>query len=71
MSETIHDTLADELKSFGGVLRCDTCGAKKPLGDIGHRMRSGWPECCGYTMRWVTARQLALEVLVDEEGAGR
>lgn len=53
----LNDTLTD----FGGVLRCTTCGGEQPLGDVGGSLRNGWPECCGYMMRWVTGRQLAEE----------
>ncbi len=55
------DNLANKLKSFGGKLVCETCGAEKPLGNIGNRLSGGWPKCCGYTMRWVTDNELRKE----------
>ena len=50
--------LADELKSFGGKLVCETCKAEKPLGDVGNKLGKGWPKCCGHTMRWITKNEL-------------
>lgn len=58
----IHDTIGHDLNGFGGLLRCLLCGIERPLGDTGGHLREGWPKCCGYTMRWVTRRQLAEEV---------
>ena len=52
--EKVINNLADELKDFGGYLECKYCGKKKPLGDIGKYLSSGWEECCGYTMTWIT-----------------
>lgn len=57
----VHDTLGAELDAMGGVLRCDRCGTEEPMKGAGAYLRSGWPRCCGYTMTWVTARQLAEE----------
>lgn len=55
--------LAETLTKMGGVLRCSMCGKQNTLARhpfvIASYMRRGWPECCGYTMIWVTARQLA------------
>lgn len=49
-----------DLRSFGGHLQCTTCGRQAPLGDPAERVvGSRWPKCCGYTMRWLTARELA------------
>jgi hypothetical protein len=55
--------LQDTLDSFGGELRCLTCGVRKPMknGDAARYMASAWPKCHGYTMRWVTNRELAQE----------
>ena len=62
---TLNSSVAADLAGFGGILRCaDGCGREQPLGDIAGSLRSGWPKCCGYTMRWVTQRQL------DEEARG-
>jgi len=43
----------------GGILRCITCGAEAPV--EARYWHEGWPLHCGYTMMWVTARQLAGE----------
>jgi hypothetical protein len=56
-----NQQLGGALSGFGGELRCMTCGRVSPLGDVGDRLTNGWPKCCGYTMRWVTARQMAKE----------
>jgi hypothetical protein len=50
--------IASALSGFGGILRCTICKRERPLGDIGGKLRHGWPKCCGYTMTWVTQRQL-------------
>ena len=39
----------------GGVYRCRVCDVEQPLGSAGDVARHGWPHCCGYRMRWVTA----------------
>jgi len=54
----IHDRIGSELQGFGGHLECQTCGRVASLGNVGGKLRDGWPKCCGYTMRWVTQRQL-------------
>lgn len=56
---TIHESIGADLRSFGGYLRCEECGARCDLGDVGERLANGWPKHCGYTMRWWTARQVA------------
>lgn len=49
----------EDLKKIGGRLECVMCGRLEPLGDPAARvMGAGWPTCCGYTMTWVTERQL-------------
>jgi hypothetical protein len=59
MSATLNDHIGGALSGFGGVLRCETCRRIEPLGDPGQRVTStGWPKCCGYTMRWWTQRQI-------------
>lgn len=52
--------LAQELSSFGGYLVCEECGRRQGLNEerIGSSLRHGWPTCCGYTMRWVTQREI-------------
>lgn len=54
----VHGAIARDLDGFGGFLRCETCGHRKVLGDVGYKLRHGWPKCCGYTMRWWTRRQV-------------
>lgn len=61
ISPDLHVKIADDLADFGGLLLCTVCGREQPLGDVAGNLREGWPKCCGYTMRWVTARQLAEE----------
>jgi hypothetical protein len=59
MSQSRLETdLADSVQGFGGILRCDTCQRTEPLGDPGQHLRTGWPKCHGYTMRWWTQRQI-------------
>lgn len=55
---TIGEAIAPDLRSFGGILRCETCRHMKALGDVGAKFDNGWPKCCGYTMRWWTQRQI-------------
>lgn len=57
----IHEKIASDLKGFGGLLRCTVCGREEPLGNVAGNFRDGWPKCHGYTMRWLTARELAAE----------
>lgn len=56
-----HREIGFQLQGFAGVLRCTVCGREEPLGYVASRLANGWPKCHGYTMRWVTARQLAEE----------
>lgn len=53
----VHASLGAELQSFGGHLECMTCGHKQALGNVAGKLEHGWPKHCGYTMRWITARQ--------------
>lgn len=56
---TAKTTIVYEEKSkIGGkmndtYLECDSCGRKEVV-DFGGSLRTGWPECCGYTMRLET-----------------
>lgn len=52
------EAIGEALPTFGGHLRCETCGTEQPLGDTTAHIRHGWPRCCGHTMRWWTQRQL-------------
>ncbi|HET6916649.1 MAG TPA: hypothetical protein VFH56_11220 [Acidimicrobiales bacterium] len=56
----LHDAIGASLGQFGGILRCETCRVEvKMSADRAARYtRSGWPKCCGYTMRWWTQRQI-------------
>jgi hypothetical protein len=47
-----------QLAGLGGYLRCEVCGERRDLGDIGAHLTHGWPKHCGLTMRWWTARQV-------------
>jgi hypothetical protein len=55
----MHEWIGADLDGMGGVLRCDRCKRERPMRGARNYLRKGWPECCGYTMTWVTARQLA------------
>lgn len=55
---SMPETIGTDLQSFGGFLQCGTCGHRRPLGSVGHKLRHGWPQCCGYTMTWWTQRQI-------------
>ena len=57
-----HDAIAADLVPLGGILRCGECGTERSLGDVAAYLRDGWPKCCGYTMTWVTRRELGEEV---------
>jgi len=56
----IQDKIASDVAPLGGFLRCETCRVTAPLGQarIGRYLTTGWPRCCGYTMRWWTQRQI-------------
>lgn len=55
---SIHDKIGGDLQGFGGLLRCRECGNERALGNVGDKLANGWPKCCGYTMRWITRREL-------------
>lgn len=57
-----------DLTVFGGILRCSACSGEQPLGEVGDRIAYGWPKCCGLTMTWVTAKELAEERREVPEG---
>lgn len=56
--EAINST-AKSLVGIGGHLECMECGHLQPLNEaaMAERLTNGWPKHCGYTMRWITARQ--------------
>lgn len=53
-----HAAAARATEGFGGFLRCESCGYSRELGDLRSHYATGWPRCCGYTMRWWTQRQV-------------
>lgn len=57
IAEKVGASLVDD---HGGFLRCETCRRTKALTSSAAStyMGTGWPKCCGYTMRWWTARQV-------------
>ncbi len=54
----LHDAIGADAQKLGGLLRCTVCGREEPLGSVGNKLANGWPKCHGYTMTWITARQL-------------
>lgn len=59
MQMTLSDRINGETRAIGGILRCETCGRMKDLGDVGLRVTAvGWPKCHDLTMRWWTQRQI-------------
>lgn len=63
-AQKIHsDNGGDLYLQFGGILRCTECGVEHLLNAtaIGMYLSSGWPKHCGYTMRWVTQKELDAE----------
>lgn len=57
-ARTLPEAVGADLQAFGGFLQCGACGHREELGDVGSRLRDGWPKCCGYTMTWWTQRQI-------------
>jgi hypothetical protein len=57
----LHQAIASDIAPLGGILKCLTCGKNFPLAEarVANSLANGWPKCCGYTMRWITARELA------------
>lgn len=54
--QSFYSSLDDITVEHGGILRCMVCGSEQPVES--RYWREGWPKCCGYTIRWITARQL-------------
>lgn len=52
------DNLAEELKNMGGYLKCEICDKTKSLGNVENKLCNGWDKCCGYTMRWITQKEI-------------
>lgn len=62
MARDLAAAINAECSGIGGLLRCTVCLREEPLGDVGARTTGGgWPRCCGYTMRWLTQRELDAE----------
>lgn len=40
----VHDAMGLDLAGFGGYLRCESCGRLRELGDVGYKLRHGWPK---------------------------
>lgn len=61
MIKSTESVAAGIEETHGGFLRCETCRRVAPIAPEGGGtyFRMGWPKCCGYTMRWWTARQIA------------
>ncbi len=64
----LGDAVAADLAVAGGILRCPTCAAEQPVGDIASHLRGGWPSCCGQAMTWVTRKMLAAEAREVPDG---
>lgn len=65
-AQGIHSAIARDLAGLGGILRCGECGTQDSLTAYGiaSYLRDGWPVCCGYTMTWITQKEL-------DEGEGK
>jgi len=37
------------------LVKCDTCGREQKV-KFGDCLKSGWPECCGFTMALIRTR---------------
>lgn len=61
MFQTTEQITAGIEDAHGGFLRCETCRWVEPVKPSGggSYFGTGWPKCCGHTMRWWTARQVA------------
>lgn len=66
-TESTAKAIGSELQGFGGFLRCSHCGEREELGSVGTKFEKGWPKCCGYTMEWITQRQIDEGYLDDPE----
>jgi hypothetical protein len=58
----LHDKMAAALPPLSH-LQCDRCKDQRGITteEAADCFRSGWPVCCGHTMRLVTAREAAKE----------
>lgn len=45
----------DAAKVTGSQVRCEKCGSQIAV-DPANCLRSGWPQCCGYTMTLIPKR---------------
>lgn len=56
----MYSDMAKGIAATGNdTLKCMTCGRVQSCGesDSGKFLRTGWPECCGYTMRLMKAEE--------------
>lgn len=53
---SFKEAVVDLTAEAGGYLRCENCLREEPV--EARYWFDGWPKCCGYTMRWWTARQV-------------
>lgn len=54
----LYQAIGSDLNSRGGYLKCEKCGRTRNLGDTAGYLRNGWPECHGFTMTWITQKQI-------------
>lgn len=46
-----HQNIVDDIPELKqGLVKCTICGKELKV-DSAKCLKSGWPECCGYTMR--------------------
>jgi hypothetical protein len=60
----IHAKIAADLPPLSH-LECDECSRRRELApdDAARFLRCGWPECCGWTMTLVGAKEAAARVV--------
>ena len=58
----LHHRIGKDLSALGGYLRCEECGREQALRNIPDKLAQGWPKCHGYTMRWITDKEIAADV---------
>lgn len=54
--------IASDLEKFGGILKCSKCHKELPLENVADKLKNGWTKCCGFTMTWLTDKQLKKEM---------
>ena len=58
-SASLATKLANDETIRGGLLRCNECGKQRKPRGLYKYFQKGWPMCHGYTMIFITAKQLA------------